>query len=222
VGKSAERQKKEKSENVKPQNEKPNNEKEETQTEQPEDGEVKDEAAEELNEAADEEAGEVLEQSEKVEEIQQDNEEIKKLTDELQRGKDAYLRMAAEYDNYRKRSQAEKRNIYEDATSSVISELLPVADSLYSALQGLKEDAPEEFKKGLELIKNQILNCFAKLKVDSFGDVGDDFDPGLHNAISKIGNEEFEKNKISMVFQRGYKTSNKIIRYAMVQVANCD
>lgn len=144
-----------------------------------------------------------------------------KLQDEIKTQKESYVRLAAEYDNYRKRTQAEKLSIYDDATAKAVSELLPVADSMDMAMQNAK-DAPEEFLKGMELIKNQLNSCFAKLKVEAFGEVGEEFNPELHNAISKIDSDELNENAISQVFQRGYKLGDKIIRHAMVQVANCD
>ena len=96
-----------------------------------------------------------------------------------------------------------------------------MADSLTMAQQSMK-DAPEEFKKGIELVSTQLSESLKKLKVEEFCEVGDDFDPNIHNAIGKIESEDFEKNKISAVFQKGYRLGDKIIRHAMVQVANCD
>ncbi len=131
------------------------------------------------------------------------------------------MRLAAEYDNYRKRTTAEKLNIYADATAKAVSEILVVADSLEAALKSSK-DAPEEFRKGLELVNSQFTAALQKLGVEAFGEAGEAFDPQLHNAVSKVENEELGENAIAMVFQKGYKTGDKIIRHAMVQVANCD
>ncbi len=149
--------------------------------------------------------------SAKIEELQ------KALDDE----KDKRLRLAAEYENYRKRTSSEKLSIYDDATAKAVEQLLPVADSLTMAQQSMK-DAPEEFKKGFELVSSQLKASLEKLKVEEFCEVGDDFDPNIHNAVAKIESEDFEENKISAVFQKGYKLGDKIIRHAMVQVANCD
>lgn len=135
--------------------------------------------------------------------------------------KDSYMRLAAEYDNYRKRTTAEKLNIYADATAKAVSEILVVADSLEAALKSSK-GAPEEFRKGLELVNSQFTAALQKLGVEAFGEAGEAFDPQLHNAVSKVENEELGENTIAMVFQKGYKTGDKIIRHAMVQVANCD
>lgn len=148
-------------------------------------------------------------------------EKIKELEDALTEEKDKRLRLAAEYDNYRKRTSAEKLGIYSDATAKAVEELLPVADSITMALQNM-QDVPEEYKKGIELINNQLQTSLEKLKVEPFCEVGDDFDPTLHNAIGKIESDEFDENKICAVYQKGYKIGDKIIRHAMVQVANCD
>lgn len=164
----------------------------------------------------------VKEEAKATEEESKQPEETKeqKLEKELASQKEAHLRLAAEYDNYRKRTQNEKLQIYDDATAKAVAELLPIADSIDMAVQNTK-DAPEEFVKGIELIKNQLDKSFEKLKVEAFAQSGDDFDPAIHNAISKIDSEDFGENKISQVFQRGYRLGDKIIRHAMVQVANC-
>lgn len=144
-----------------------------------------------------------------------------KLTEELNKEKEKYMRLAAEYDNYRKRTQQEKLGIYDDATAKAVEQLLPLADALEMALQNAK-DAPAEFLKGLELIQNQFKTSMDKLKVESFGEIGDEFDPNLHNAISKVDSEELGENQLAMIYQKGFKIGDKIIRHAMVQVANCD
>lgn len=149
------------------------------------------------------------------------NADADNLKDELQAQKENYLRLAAEYDNYRKRTTAEKSNIYADATAKAVSELLTVADSLDMA-QKSAENAPEEYQKGLELMSNQLASALSKLNVEVFGEIGDDFNPDLHNAVSKIEDEQLGENTIAQVFQKGYKTPERVIRYAMVQVANCD
>ncbi len=147
--------------------------------------------------------------------------ETEKLKEELKAKNDAYLRLFAEYDNYRKRSTADKTNIYSDATARAIREILPIGDSLDMAFNSL-ENAPEEYKKGIELIGNQFHKSLEKLNVETFGAQGEPFDPNLHNAVMKVEDETMEKNVIAQVFQKGYKIGDKIIRHAMVQVANCD
>lgn len=140
---------------------------------------------------------------------------------ELEAQKNNYLRLAAEYDNYRKRTTNEKASIYSDATAKAVSEILTVADSLEMALKAA-ENAPEEFKKGIELVAAQMQSALAKLNVEKFGEVGEEFNPELHNAVSRVEDENLGENVIAQVFQSGYKTGDKIIRHAMVQVANCD
>lgn len=164
-------------------------------------------------------------EKEKVEETKgkkskKEDEKAKKLEEELAAQKDKYMRLAAEYDNYRKRTANEKLSLYDDATAKAVTELLPVADSVQMALDNLA-DADPEIVKGIQLISNQLGKSFEKLKIESFGKPGETFDPNLHNAISKIESEEFGENTISQVFQTGYKIGDKIIRHAMVQVANC-
>lgn len=149
------------------------------------------------------------------------DEKIKSLEDELNTQKDKYVRLAAEYDNYRKRTANEKLSLYDDATAKAVTELLPVADSMRMALENMK-DADPEILKGMELVSNQLAKSFEKLKVEAYGNIGDEFDPNIHNAISKVESDELGENEIAQVFQTGYKIGDKIIRHAMVQVANCD
>lgn len=144
-----------------------------------------------------------------------------KLEKELKAKNDAYLRLAAEYENYRRRTTEEKTNIYADATAKAIKEILPIGDSIEMALKSV-DNAPEEYKKGLELICNQLKASLEKLNVETFGEVGEEFNPELHNAVMKIEDDSLGENTIAQVFQTGYKTGDKIIRHAMVQVANCD
>lgn len=157
----------------------------------------------------------------KVEEVTDEKDEkIKALENEATVQKDKYMRLAAEYDNYRKRTANEKLSLYDDATAKAVTELLPVADSIRMALENLANADPEIIK-GIELISNQLNKSFEKLKIESFGKIGDTFDPNFHNAISKIESEELGENTLAQVFQTGYKIGDKVIRHAMVQVANC-
>ncbi|MGN0453343.1 MAG: nucleotide exchange factor GrpE [Ruminococcus sp.] len=142
-----------------------------------------------------------------------------KLGAELKSQKESYLRLAAEYDNFRKRTQQEKLNIYSDATAKAVEELLPLADSVSAALSTLTEDDPH--KEGIELIGNQLAKCLEKLGVESFGERGDSFDPQIHNAVATVTDESLPANSLAAVFQKGLKIGEKIIRPAMVQVANC-
>ena len=179
----------------------------------------KKEKKENLNEEIKEETVDTAEAEEVKEELTVEE----KLTEELNAQKDKYMRLYAEYDNYRKRTQSEKTAIYADATAKAVEEILPMADSITMALsQFADKDVPPEFSKGIELIANQLKASFDKLGVTSFGEVGDEFDPNLHNAISKIEDESLGENTLAQVYQIGYKLNDKIIRHAMVVVANCD
>ena len=137
---------------------------------------------------------------EQAEEVKDERDEkIKALEDEVTAQKDKYMRLAAEYDNYRKRTANEKLSLYDDATAKAVTELLPVADSVRMALENLANADPEIIK-GIELISNQLNKSFEKLKIEAYGKIGDTFDPNLHNAISKIENEELGENTLAQVF----------------------
>ena len=133
-----------------------------------------------------------------------------KLQEELKAEKEKYVRLYAEYDNYRKRTSAEKLQIYDDATATAVKELLPLADSLTQAMAQFEgKDVPEEFSKGVEMIAAQLKTCFEKLKVEPFCEVGDTFDPALHNAVSMAQDESLPENSISAVYQKGYKIATR-------------
>lgn len=144
---------------------------------------------------------------------------IAELEAQLGEEKEKLLRTAAEYANFRSRTEREKTGIYSGAVSDTIKELLPVADSLDRAMDA-SQNAPEEFKKGLEMINNQLKKTFEKLNISSFGEVGEPFDPELHNAIQSIDSDELESDTIAQVYQKGYKVGDKIIRHCMVQTVN--
>lgn len=164
------------------------------------------------------ETSEEVETAEAVEEVKEESAE-EKLQAELENQKDMYLRLRAEYDNYRKRTQQEKLNIYADATAKAVEELLPLADSLVAAMNSQTSEADT---KGIELISNQLFACLDKLNVKAFGEVGDEFNPEIHNAVSMTENPDLEKNAVAAVFQKGFKIGDKVIRPAMVVVANCN
>ena len=131
---------------------------------------------------------------------------------------DAHLRLAAEYDNFRKRSQKEKDASYTNGKADTIAKLLPVYDNLERAMNQETSDAA--YKKGVELTMQGLLKIFGDLGVEVYGEVGDEFDPNLHNAVMHIESEELGENTLAQVFQKGFKTGEKVIRFAMVQVAN--
>lgn len=150
-------------------------------------------------------------------EPEESNEE--KLLKQLGDTNDKLLRVAAEYDNYRKRTSKEKEELYARSKLSVISEFLPVIDNLDRALDN-KSDNFDDYKKGVEMIGNQFYETLKKLGAEEFGLPGDAFDPELHNAVMHIEDESLGSNVVSAVFSKGYKLGDKIIRHAMVQVAN--
>jgi molecular chaperone GrpE len=147
-----------------------------------------------------------------------ETENTKKLADELDETKRKYLMMLAEYDNFRKRAQKERESAYGDAYADALTALLPVFDNLERAITFAGDEGMAE---GITMIINQFKNALAGMGVESYGEVGDDFDPNLHNAIMQEDNDELGENVISEVFQKGYKRGEKIIRFAMVKVANC-
>ena len=131
---------------------------------------------------------------------------------------DSYLRLAADYDNFRKRTAKEKEQSYSNGKADAVEKLLPVYDNLERALNQPTED--EAYKKGVEMTMTQLVGIFAGLGVEIFGNVGDVFDPNIHNAVMHTEEEGVEENTITQVFQKGFKLGEKIVRFAMVQVAN--
>ena len=131
---------------------------------------------------------------------------------------DAHLRLAAEYDNFRKRTLKEKEASYGNGRADAVAKLLPVYDNLERALNQPTEDAA--YKKGVEMTMTELVKIFTGLGVEIFGNVGDTFDPNLHNAVMHIDSDELEENTLSQVFQKGFKIGDKVVRFAMVQVAN--
>ena len=131
---------------------------------------------------------------------------------------DAHLRLAAEYDNFRKRTIKEKEASYGNGKADAVAKMLPIYDNLERALN--QETTDVAFKKGVEMTMAELVKIFTSLGVEIFGNVGNQFDPNLHNAVMHIENEELEENSISAVFQKGFKIGDKVVRFAMVQVAN--
>ena len=131
---------------------------------------------------------------------------------------DRLLRLAAEYDNFRKRTAKEKEGIWNDASAAAVTALLPVFDNLERALK--QETADEAYKKGVEMTMNQLKEVFARLGVTEIEAQGEPFDPNLHNAVMHCEDENAEENTIVEVFQQGFRLGEKILRFAMVKVAN--
>ncbi len=132
--------------------------------------------------------------------------------------RDAHLRLAAEYDNFRKRTAKEKEGSYMNGRADAVEKLLPVYDNLSRALK--QETADEAFKKGVEMTMNELIKILNGLGVEIFGNEGDAFDPNIHNAVMHLEDENVPENTIVQVFQQGFKMGEKIVRFAMVQVAN--
>ncbi len=138
--------------------------------------------------------------------------------DELAALNDKYLRICAEYDNYRRRSQKEKESLYGDVKAEAVKSFLPVYDNLERALAQTTED--EAYRKGVEMIMTQFISTLTKLGVTQIESLGQKFDPLLHNAVMHTDDAEKGENEIVEVFQQGFKLGDKVIRFAMVKVAN--
>ena len=131
---------------------------------------------------------------------------------------DAHLRLAAEYDNFRKRTVKEKEASYGNGKADAVAKMLPVYDNLERALKQETQDAA--YKKGVELTMAELIKIFTTLGVEIFGEAGEAFDPNLHNAVMHCDDETLGENTIAQVFQKGAKIGDKVVRFAMVQVAN--
>lgn len=164
-------------------------------------------------------AGTETEQADSPTAEQELQKKLDEVNEELKKQKDLLLRTAAEYDNYRKRTEREKAGIYADATATAVQEILPVADNLARALEQ-KECSVEDLRKGVEMVNIQMEKALEKLGITAMGEVGEEFNPDFHNAVSHIDDDSLGENTISMVMQKGYKLGDKVVRHAMVQVAN--
>ena len=145
-------------------------------------------------------------------------EETESPTQEQLIPKEQFLRLAAEYDNYRKRTAKEKEGLWTDAKADTVQAFLPIYDNLERALK--QDTADEAYKKGVEMIMSQLKEVFAKLGITEIEAQGKPFDPNLHNAVMHIEDENLEENTVAQVFQAGFMLGEKVIRFAMVQVAN--
>ena len=145
-------------------------------------------------------------------------EKINELTSQLADANDKYLRLYAEYDNYRKRTTKEKMEAYGDATCRCIAEILPVIDSFERAIEA--ECTDESYKSGMQMIYTNFIDVLKKIGVTEMEALGNEFDTNLHNAIKKTEDENFGENTICEVFQKGYMFNDRVIRHAVVAVAN--
>lgn len=182
--------------------------------------EVVEETVETAEDTAPEEAPEAVDEAvETAEEAAEEpEEEIDPLVQELAQSKENYLRLAAEYENYRKRTQREKEAITADVKASTVEKLLPILDNIDLALtyDGADENS---IRRGVEMIKQQAITIFEALGIIPFCEPGDTFDPNIHNCIGMVASEEYESGQITLVIQKGYKLGDKVVRPAMVQIA---
>ncbi|MBO5652800.1 MAG: nucleotide exchange factor GrpE [Clostridia bacterium] len=194
-------------------------EKETVSTEETASAETKEEKADESEKAVPEkETGKKKSDTKKCKaDLANAKEEKEALEKELAEEKDRYLRLAAEYDNFRRRSQKEKEGIYADAIVDAVKEILPLFDNLERA--GQYKEA-EKVAEGLAMMAKMSDGMLEKLGVTRFGAVGEKFDAEWHNAVMHEENEAFGENEIAQVFQEGYRRGDKVIRFAMVKVAN--
>ena len=149
---------------------------------------------------------------------QQEPSEEEKLKKELEESKDKYLRLMAEYDNFRKRSAKERLELSATVKGNTIGEILPVFDNFERALAAETQDT--NYKAGVEMIFKQFGDMLTKLGVEIIDPIGQTFDPNIANAVNQIEDENLGENEVAQVFQKGYKIGDKVIRYAMVVVAN--
>lgn len=140
-------------------------------------------------------------------------------TKECEAADDRYKRLAAEFDNYKKRTVKEKESIYADSVCDVVEKMLPVLDNLERAIESF-DDKESEHCKGVEMVLRQTVDILKKIGVEEIEAVGEKFDPTMHNAVMHIDDDKYGESTVSQQFQKGYKYKDKVIRYSMVQVAN--
>ena len=174
--------------------------------------------AEEIKEEAREEKTEPKKEKKPKKESKKET-EIKEAAEKLiAEEKEKYLRLCAEYDNFRKRSQKERESLYNDIKADTLLKFLPVYDNLERALK--QETSDEAYRKGVEMIMTQFNTTMEKLGVKEIAAAGEKFDPQYHNAVMHVDDEAFGENEVVEVFQKGFMLNDKIIRFAMVKVAN--
>ncbi len=167
--------------------------------------------AEEKNKKAEELENEGKESKEVVEESNKIKQELEETTDRLKR-------IMAEFENYKKRSNKEREALYNSLLADIIASFLPVIDNLEKAVQAKTED--EGYKQGIELVLKQFVDVLKKFGVEEIKTVGETFDPEVHEAVSSIQDETKGEKEIVQDFRKGYKIGTKVIRHAMVVVAN--
>ena len=150
--------------------------------------------------------------------VEEQPDQAEQMKEQLAQQEDKYLRLAAEYGNYRKRTAKEKESIWTEVKADTATAFLPVYDNLERAIK--QETADEAYKKGVEMTMNQLKEVFSKLGIEEIPALGKTFDPNLHNAVMHIDDENFGENTIAEVFQAGFRCGEKVIRFSMVKVAN--
>ena len=174
------------------------------------------------SESTEDAEGESLEKcsSKEKKKLKKAEEEIARLTEELAQEQDKYMRLYAEYDNFRKRSAKEREGIYTDAYCDALTQILPVLDNLDRAAQFSTGDEESPMAKGLELTLKSFVETLNKMGVFEIEALGKQFDPNLHNAVMHVEDETVEENTVVEVFMKGYAKGDKVLRYSMVKVAN--
>ena len=180
--------------------------------------ELETEEKKEENIAEEEQTEEIKADEPETEDTEPEKSEEDKLKEQLADSNDKYLRLMAEYDNFRKRSAKERLEITATATGNAVGEILTVLDNFERALE--TETADESYKAGIEMIFNQFMEVLKKLNVEVIDPTGETFDPNIANAVNQIEDPELGENVVAQTFQKGYKIGDKVIRYAMVVVAN--
>lgn len=189
------------------------------------DNKYNDETQEELMEVSEQASDELetdetdeLDCDEAVSEYNDTAAQISDMEIALQESNDKYLRLFAEYDNYRKRTAKEKTEAYNNAASKCIESILPVIDSFERSLESDCTD--ENYKNGMKMIFNQLMDILTKMNVSEVESLGTEFNPNIHNAISQQDDTDYASGYVCQVYQKGYKLGDKLIRPAMVAVAN--
>jgi len=187
----------------------------------------KEEKQEEVLQFTEDEVEEVSEEEtseEASEDAEEKTEEVDETAAELADLKDRYMRLLAEYDNFRRRTQKEKENIYSDAVAEVVKEWLPLVDDIERAVastENMDETSVEKVAEGIHLIGKQVGNVLGKLGVEEIeGKEGESFDPNLHEAVMHVEDDSLGEQAIAQVFQKGYSCKGRVIRHTVVKVAN--
>lgn len=157
-----------------------------------------------------------------AETAEEEKDKTEELSEKLKESEDKYLRLYAEFDNYKKRTQKEKDARYADAVIDTAAELLPVLDNLERALavEVTSEDA-KSLKSGVEMVEKQMIDSLGKLKISAIKAVGEEFDPNLHNAVMHVDDDAITENTVVEEFMKGYVyDDNRVVRHSMVKVAN--